>query len=355
MLVNKKISVIIPMFNSEDFIESTIESVTSQSMKDIEIIMIDDGSNDRTYQIALNFSAQHKNIVVLKNSFSKGVSGARNSGLEVAKGEYVFFLDSDDILPRNSLENMYRLAMAHKADIVTGIYERFDSKSQSIVQFFNQFPQLKIEGPLSLINNPYIVFSVYSCGKLFKRNLIENVKFNEDLHYGEDQVFTIKSLLRAKTIINSSDVVYKYRIRDGESESASQSVYKDPLTNLEQVLSMLELIRKELRDYIQDSFLRRSIYSLYLKRVIHWNIWTAISSGLLSMNISYRVSVMTRYADWVKGLDKETINLNSTDLKFINERIIRIIPVLDFKTQKICESLIDQTKNLSNPEGVPII
>ncbi|MFB5759857.1 glycosyltransferase family 2 protein [Paenibacillus medicaginis] len=335
-----KISVIIPMFNTDEYVQETIESLLAQTFQDFELILVDDASTDKTYEIASFFASRHNQIVLYKQEKNKGVSAARNIGLELARGKYIFFVDSDDTLPEETLEKMYLAAINNHADIVTGIYERFDKKNSVISNFFNIYPELKIEGTINLYECPGILYSVYSCGKLFKREVILQAKFLEVINYGEDHIFTIEAFLKAHHIYNLASTVYNYRIRDGETESLSQSVYKDPVNNLEYLLEILRIIEKMLVKYVSEPQLRAKLFSIYLSRVLHWNIWTALSHGLLSMNMSTRFKVLSLYISWFDGLTPEVYEANLSDFNVINYKIDRVKSVLDTQTIELCDRLL---------------
>lgn len=123
------LSVIIPVYNVEKYIYECIKSVVEQSIKEIEIIVVDDGSQDNSIKIVEKFI--DKRIKILKKD-NGGLSSARNEGLKVATGEYVIFVDSDDYLKDNTvLEEMYRIAKESKSDIVVGNYvKKYDEKEE---------------------------------------------------------------------------------------------------------------------------------------------------------------------------------------------------------------------------------
>jgi glycosyltransferase involved in cell wall biosynthesis len=333
------ISVIVPMFNTEEFIQETIDSLLEQTLQNIEIILIDDYSTDATYDLALPYTFHYNHIVLLRQKENRGVSAARNAGLAVARGEFIFFLDSDDTIPSYSLEMMYNAAVKHRADIVTGVYERFDKRSKSISNIFNIYPELKNEGDMNLYDVPGLLYSVYSCGKLFKRNMILEATFLETVNYGEDQIFTIEAFLKSNRIYNLSSIIYNYRVRDGETESLSQSIYKDPVKNFEYLQEMLKVIENLFVQYVSNPQVRLNLFSVYLSRVLHWNIWTALSHGLLSMNMSTRFMIITNYLSWYENLNNALYETNRSDFYVINHKVNRIRNVVDRRTQELCDRL----------------
>lgn len=333
------ISVIVPMFNTEEFIQETIDSLLGQTLQDIEIILIDDYSTDATYELVLPYTFHYSHIVLLRQKENRGVSAARNAGLAVARGEFIFFLDSDDTIPSYSLEMMYKAAVKHRADIVTGVYERFDKSSKSISNIFNIYPELKNEGNISLYEVPGLLYSVYSCGKLFKRDMLLEASFLETVNYGEDQIFTIEAFFKSNRIYNLSSIIYNYRVRDGETESLSQSIYKDPVQNFKYLQEMLKVIEKLFVQYVSNPQIRLELYSVYLSRVLHWNIWTALSHGLLSMNMSTRLRIITNYLSWFENLNGALYETNRLDFSVINHKVNRIRNVVDRRTQELCDRL----------------
>src|SRR4051812_6251676 len=114
-----KVSVITPVYNVEEYLEETIDSLVNQTLSPIEIIMIDDGSTDRSPEIIEEYSRRYPNVIFVQQENS-GPGAARNTGLKMARGEYISFVDSDDLLPHDALESMYETALAKKSAIVLG-------------------------------------------------------------------------------------------------------------------------------------------------------------------------------------------------------------------------------------------
>lgn len=110
-----KISVIIPAYNSQEYIKDAIESIMRQTLKDIEIILVDDGSTDDTFKICKDYSLMDKRIKVIHQE-NKGISGARNTGIDNATGEYISFVDSDDTIELNMYEELYNCVTQYGED-----------------------------------------------------------------------------------------------------------------------------------------------------------------------------------------------------------------------------------------------
>ena len=128
MMTMVKFSVVVPVYNVEKYIGFCIESLQKQTLKEIEIILVDDGSPDKSGEICDLYAAKDARIIVIHKK-NGGVSAARNDGMDIAKGEYIIFCDSDDWLPENALEKLYNKGVEVNADIVIGnVYQSNDGK-----------------------------------------------------------------------------------------------------------------------------------------------------------------------------------------------------------------------------------
>lgn len=128
-----KVSVIMPVYNVENYLRQCLDSVINQTLREIEIICVDDGSSDNSLKILLEYAAKDKRITVIKqNNLYAGV--ARNAGIAVAKGEYLSFLDSDDFFELNMLEEAYKAIKKEKSEIVFYLYTAYDNDTQQPVE-----------------------------------------------------------------------------------------------------------------------------------------------------------------------------------------------------------------------------
>lgn len=205
----KKVSVIMPIYNVETYLHRSIGSLLRQTLDDIEIILINDGSTDGSWNIVENYHNQYPEKIKCVTIENSGAAHARNIGLKMAEGEYIGFVDSDDYVDRTMFEKLYNLAKKDFADITTCGYYRIDYKDvqKRDVAARKCFGKSIYEAPSLLTNNvPYI------WNKLFKRSLIEEngISFEEDLHIFEDLVFTFKLFLHANRISRVSEPLYNY-------------------------------------------------------------------------------------------------------------------------------------------------
>lgn len=211
-----EISVIIPIYNVEPYIRRCIDSVINQTFKDMEIILVDDGSTDKSGQIADYYQSQDSRIQVI-HKINGGLSDARNRGMEQARGKYLFFLDSDDALVKDTLELLYNAINRYEAEcVVCGFYyaneegEWYDSryweKGETVKVLDNQ------EAMCALIQNKYI--KNFAWGKLYKRELIQSILFEKGVFF-EDIVWQAEVFSKLKRCVVLKQVgCYYYQRED---------------------------------------------------------------------------------------------------------------------------------------------
>lgn len=205
----KKVSVIMPIYNVEEYLDRSIGSLLHQTLKDIELILIDDGSTDSSLSIIEKYANAYPDKIKYKSVKNGGAAKARNIGLSMVEGEYVGFVDSDDFVDATMFEKMYTLAKNDDAEIVTCGYNRIDYKDIQKRDVKNRgcFGKNVFQAPELISNNvPYI------WNKIFKYSLIERTKlcFEENLRIFEDLVFTYKMFLNANRISRVCEPLYNY-------------------------------------------------------------------------------------------------------------------------------------------------
>lgn len=201
------ISVIIPAYNAQAYLRECLESVLAQSFSDWEAIVIDDGSTDSTARIAQTLSDRDRRIRVVSTP-NRGVSAARNAALDMARGEWVTFLDSDDLLPAGALAEYARLADSG-ADIIAGNWARVKTVPDTAA-VSNKNPQ-HLSAKKALISGLYQTgISTMVGAKMYARRVVEKVRFQEDIRY-EDLVFFCEALLASREVVVTDAVTYLYR------------------------------------------------------------------------------------------------------------------------------------------------
>ena len=214
-----KVSVIIPVYNSERYLEESIESVLKQNLKDIEIILIDDGSIDKSLDICCRYSKEYNNIKVISQK-NLGPGVARNKGIKIASGEYITFLDSDDLIPKNIFKGIYRTLKRTESDIFIGNILCFDEVREWHLPYMKKvFPKNSQMEIGEFKDMPQINYTPSVCNKWFKLSLIKanNILFNEKIRVAEDLLFTQEALINAKKIVTKDVDIYNYRIINKDS------------------------------------------------------------------------------------------------------------------------------------------
>ena len=216
------ISIILPIYNVEDYLSECLDSIAAQTFGHYELVVVDDGSPDGSRKIAESYAAADPRIRILTRE-NGGLGAARNTGIRAARGRFLTFVDSDDVLPPNALQSLVVSAKATGSDIVVGAIRRFDSTrtwQPEWVDGVHFVPRtaVRIEEFLPLIRNLYTVDKLYRRG--FWKN--QGLWFREGVAY-EDQPIITQLYARANGIDVLTEVVYDYRSRDDRSSISQQT------------------------------------------------------------------------------------------------------------------------------------
>lgn len=216
------ISVIVPVYNTEQYLECCLNSVLLQTFKDFEVLLIDDGSTDKSGEICDKYALKDSRIRVFHKE-NGGVSSARNVGLRNAKGKWLTFLDSDDELMLYALDFLINIVNDHSdIDIVLAGYDTVDLKN-GIVKSTSELPYTsKIVNRDSAIKLMYRsdFYLCFICSKLYKNSIIKKNKlfFDETIYYSEDRLFIIQYLCNCRNQIQyTTKSIYKYFYRDNSA------------------------------------------------------------------------------------------------------------------------------------------
>ena len=203
------ISVIIPIYNGEKYLGECLESITDQSLKNIQIICINDHSTDSTSDIINEMIAKDSRITIINNPHNVGAGASRNLGIKQARGEYISFIDSDDFISYNFLENMYITAKLEDADICATpnliLYPSFEKKRTGIKS--NE----SISTPLE--KREIILSTGVACNKIYRKSFLlkNHIEYFEN-SYGEDNTITSLAVILANKIAVSNNSIYYYRV-----------------------------------------------------------------------------------------------------------------------------------------------
>lgn len=274
--MNNKVTIIIPMYNCENTIKKCIETVINQTYENLEILLIDDGSNDETYKKCEVYLKDDRVKYYYKNN--TGVSETRNYGLKKATGDYIFFIDADDWLELNAIERMIGISIENDADIVqSNLILVEQNKFGKRTDFYNIKQDLLIndkerkEELLETIISYEMSIVKYNekygpsrCagGKLYKKNILKG-KFLDTIYILEDGIFNYNAIINSKNIYIMKDSIYNYRIF---KESTSSKKTDDLLEQYRKVLDKVMLLPKI--DNMQEciSLLRFELISSYITR-----------------------------------------------------------------------------------------
>ncbi len=254
-----KLSIVVPTYNVESFINECIDSLLNQTLDNIEILVINDGSTDKSIE---NLKGYPDNKIRIIHRENGGLSAARNTGLKYAQGEYIVFVDSDDfIIENNAYQNMYNLAIKNKSDIVVGNAIQYYTSERNFL--LNSKFDENLGDLLDISTYLHYVLDCYSLFVpvwlyMFKREfLIKNgLEFKEGI-YHEDEEFTPRALLKANNISLYNKEFYGYRQRYGSIMNSNLNLKKgldvlETCGQLQQIYTQIsdKKLRKKLLNYI---------------------------------------------------------------------------------------------------------
>lgn len=213
--MNDLISVVVPIYNVEKYLKKCIDSILIQTYENIEIILVDDGSLDNCGKICDEYEKDDKRVKVIHKQ-NGGLSDARNAGINIAKGKYITFIDSDDFVERNSIELLYRNIIEYGKDISIGqIYRFHTEKNMNKKETKEHIKVYETKEAMEqlLYNNQY---STSTAGKLFLTNLFENIKFPYGKKY-EDLATVYKLIFNSNGVVVTNQNVYNYFVARPDS------------------------------------------------------------------------------------------------------------------------------------------
>lgn len=230
----KIVSIIIPCYNCADSVVNTLESLLNQSVKNFEIIFIDDGSKDDSLNVAkkiLKESGLSYKIIQQKNS---GVSIARNKGIDVAKGKYLYFLDADDYVEDNFVE---LISYYDKENFDICFFNYKIHYNDQIINLYNEHNHNMSKVDYIIKNILNQTFNYHIGSVVIKREIInnKNINFIEDCKYGEDQEFVIRCLCNCKSVIVKNIYIFNYCMRQ------ASAIHKFPKSRIDSIYSAIRV------------------------------------------------------------------------------------------------------------------
>lgn len=308
----EKISVIIPVYNSEKYINKCVESLINQSYKNLDIVLIDDGSTDSSGKICDEYAKQDLRIQVFHQK-NGGPSKARNYGLKKAQGEYITFVDSDDWLVENAIEKCYEVIKTEDSDILIFNLD-FKHKEDDDKKIFGSkkrnMSQDEILNHLlapAKYNNKCLLALTGSVCKIYKKSIIGDKIFPENIDYAEDMCFFYSLIWRAKKISYIPDILYMYVER---KDSLSHNKRKDfP----ERIIKFVNYILENSPDRVKKELIYEFIFSYYCDIVCY-----ALEVNDKSIIKKYNDSVITEC-----NYDKIDFRCNNRNLQIIRTLVVR--------------------------------
>lgn len=301
---NILISVVVPVYNLEKYISKCINSIRNQTLKNFELIIIDDGSSDSSYEVIKKYVIEDNRIKYIKQE-NKGVSSARNKGIEIAKGKYITFVDGDDSIHPRMLEDMYSLASKKRFELLFCLFS--NSMNSTLNNSINKLKILSADNYIANILEGKVQRS--ACGVLFNLDLVKKnfLFFDETLSYGEDMFFTINALLLTNSKVGLlSENYYYVGQREG---SAIRTINPDQYDKIELLAFKLDtLFEKQNIKYK---------YKLLLDKYYFFDVIFSIAH-LINSNISILKKISK-----LKEIKKSSHANNSLHIKFQTSILVK--------------------------------
>jgi len=271
-----KVSVIVPFYNGEEYVNTTMQTLLGQTLKDIEIICVDDESTDGTYQNLLDIAAKDERVCVLQQK-KANAGAARNLGLQQAQGEYLLFLDSDDLYETDLLEKMYLESVDKQADVCVCDADQYDVVTGEYVvkpQYLRE-KLLPEEIPFSKETiGKYILYFTNSApwNKMVRKSFLEEnqIRFQE-IDRANDQYFSIMCLILAQKITVVREKLVHYKVNQEKNLTAKYS--ETPLCSYQAMVYVTDALRdrkllddKDIRCAMDNKILNVLLYSLNIQK-----------------------------------------------------------------------------------------
>lgn len=292
-----KISVIIPVYNVEKYLRECLDSVVNQTLRDIEIICINDGSTDNSLEILREYEKQDSRIKIIDKK-NEGAGAARNLGLKSATGDYVIFFDSDDYMEFTALEKLYQNITDNNADIsICKSYEFYDGEENKRVMDYaikNQLIDNKSVFSPQEVNKYIFQFCVgWPWDKLYRREFVlKNGLTFQNLHHSNDTRFVLLSLACADKISITEDCLVNHR---RHKSSLAETRTNNPDSYYHALISLMKNLKQ------------KNLYKLYEQSFVNYCI-TFPLWHITSINNDYARSIMEKY---LNKLLKKKVKINN--------------------------------------------
>lgn len=259
------ISIIVPVYKVEKYLKRCLDSIINQTYTNLEIILVDDGSPDNSGKICDEYALKDNRITVIHKE-NGGVSSARNTGLNSSTGKWISFVDSDDWIDENYFSTMMR-NINDDVDVIICSYNRVVNEKYEQIRYFYKTKSLNNYEYLNNVLNPQSGFG-FCHMKLYRKKVIHEINFNENLKVGEDALFNLKISSNIKKAIFIPDTLYNYRIN-------SESVVKK--FDIEYVQKYLKAMQ----------YTKEYIFNNYKDKFVYQNYYNYVAFHLLLISVNY--------------------------------------------------------------------
>lgn len=304
------ISTIIPIYNTAKYLKRCVDSILNQSFKDIEVILIDDGSTDDSPQICDDYARLDQRVRVLHQQ-NTGVSQARNLGLDIAKGEFLHFADSDDFIEKGFYEDVMNIVIQNSAQIVcsTMLTENKNGDFTKYNSISDDRLMSREEAVKELLLCRRVSYSL--CDKLFKQNVVENLRFYNGIYHNEDFLFCYQAITHSVIIYQTSNSYYRYCLNEGSAVNspfnnkkmtaiaAQTIVYSDVIKKFPDLINIATTQYFKVIIYLSTQIIKSGYRDKNdrkeVRNLIKNNLYRVLSSDLA---MGYKFNALTLAIGW---------------------------------------------------------
>ena len=308
------ISLIVPFYNVEQYIERCIKSLLSQSYSNIEVLLIDDCSPDNSVKIAKEYAKKDKRIKILQYKNNRGLGGARNYGIEKAKGEYILFVDSDDYIDSNSVQILFDKAKKNDLCVLEASYIKESKNKSEILPRKSTYFDTVFSGQEYWDLIP--IAPVVAWNKLYKLSFLKENNIVFKLRKFEDVAFTSEVFMKAKRVMNINLPFYHYIVRENSIMTVRTSI-----SHLEDAFSLIKDMKVLFEANPKNEQMKKSYLYTYIGFFRLWHLYS--HDLIIKKKMKHEVMIFFK--------DAKKLVLNASKLGFIQRLLLFISPTLTSK------------------------
>ena len=320
-MYNIKISVIIPVYNVEKYLRQCLDSIINQTLKEIEIICVNDGSTDSSQQILEEYALKDERIKLI-NQKNIGAGASRKIGLDNAKGDLIAFVDSDDWVELDAFNILYKNAISNNSDVVITNFKLFNENNNKYDNWHGLIIEDYFDGNIDFFNfnfhytdiKPLLLNGYTGCTKIYRTEFLRSYNdfyFPKYISLGEDVPFHVQVLLRASRISFCKQKLYIYRISNNNS-SSNTSIKSEKVFEIFQIIDKVEII------LIENKIINEFRYEFFIFQIVHLYHWFEKCDERLKNEF---FSLIKKY---FMNIDLKNDEINRLD-SYTKERYLNII------------------------------